>query len=162
MHLGMQKIASDFTWNGSLLTLAQDERLTRQSSYLISNRRPPRDPLSAHSLIQSGSFQATSASRKTLRRKGKNFRVGYSAKTGIGEEVHFGSTRISLPLAMACSVSRRQQPDSMAPVHERACRVDVATRDRTRHMDPYLSSPADQVPVALVVLGIEHYTVVRF
>src|SRR4029077_9479854 len=41
------------------------------------------------------------------------------------------------------AVRRRRQPYSMAPVYERAGRVDVATRDWARHMDPHLSSPAD-------------------
>src|SRR6267143_6719966 len=56
-----------------------------------------------HSLSHSGLFQAARASRKTFNLKGRNFRLGYTSKTGIDEEVHFGSSRMSLPLAMASS-----------------------------------------------------------
>src|SRR6266436_8089498 len=72
-------------------------RPTSVESYAI----PLRPAL--HSLSHSGLFQAARASRKTFNLKGRNFRLGYTAKTGIDEEVHFGSTRMSLPLAMASS-----------------------------------------------------------
>jgi hypothetical protein len=55
------------------------------------------------SLSHSGLFQAASASRKTFNRKGRNFRFEYTAKTGIWGEAHFGSSRMSAPLASASS-----------------------------------------------------------
>src|SRR5215469_13282021 len=62
----------------------------------------PKKPVN-QSLIQSGPLQDASASRKALSRKGRNFRLVYTAKTESGDEDHFGSTRTRLPFAMACS-----------------------------------------------------------
>ena len=49
----------------------------------------------------------------------------------------------------------------MAPVHEGANRVEVATRYRPRDVDARLSSAVNQVPVGLIVFGVEHHTVVQ-
>ena len=49
----------------------------------------------------------------------------------------------------------------MAPVHEGADRIEVATRYRPRDMDACLFSTVDQVPVSLVVPGVEDHTIVQ-
>src|SRR5882757_10474092 len=49
----------------------------------------------------------------------------------------------------------------MTPVHEGTDRIEVVTRYRPRDMDARLFSTVDQVPVGLVVPGVEHHTVVQ-
>src|SRR5581483_8309525 len=49
----------------------------------------------------------------------------------------------------------------MAAVHERADRVEVATRHRTRDRDAYLLSAVHQLPVRFVVSCVEHDTAVQ-
>src|SRR6267378_3362382 len=49
----------------------------------------------------------------------------------------------------------------MTPVHEGADRIEVVTRYRPRDMDACLFPTVDQVPVGLVVPGVEHHTVVQ-
>src|SRR5579864_251554 len=116
-----------------------------------------------------GSFldpQWTLPGRQRLQEDSQSQRQKLSTRVERENRIRRGSPLWQHPDELALgngfvAVRRRQQPDSMAPVHERAGRVDVAARDWPRYMDPYLFSPVDQLPVALVVLGIEHHTVVR-
>src|SRR5882757_9480377 len=49
----------------------------------------------------------------------------------------------------------------MTPVYEGTDRIEVVTRYRPRDMDARLFSTVDQVPVGLVVPGVEHHTFVQ-
>ncbi len=50
----------------------------------------------------------------------------------------------------------------MTPVYESTDRIEVVTRYRPRDMNVRLFSTVNQIPVSLVISGVEHHAIVQF